>query len=492
MIRLLLAKACLCATLVCSGTTLLWQEAGAAGAQGSPARSPRRQDAFDANRLGSFVDSVMNAEMKREGIPGASFVFVRHGRIVYMRGYGWADASARRPVDPERTIWRIGSISKTFTATAVMQLVDRGRIHREADVNLYLSKVKVPETYPLPVTVTDLLTHTAGFDEIRPGTQGPSRESVQPLSEFLASRLVRVRPPGQTISYSTYGITLAGDLVEEVSGKPIEEYLAENVWRPLGMNRTSINVPSSMAGDVAVGYEHRGDSLEAQAWEWYHTTPASSINSTAADMARYLMAHLGKGRLGNTRMLSEKASVEMLSQQVTMHPKLPGVTLGFWEGTFGDLRVVEHGGNMAGFSAQLVMIPSEDAGFFVVNQFEGSHLRDNLEDALLKHLYPSARARLVVPSPPPDFRKRGDAYAGSYGPITSCHSCKPRSVPLILEVKNEGDALRIAGFRYVEVAPLLFVRDNGAAYVSFRADSSGAIVEMHPGSFWSFERLPKE
>jgi hypothetical protein len=209
-------------------------------------------------------------------------------------------------------------------------------------------------------------------------------------------------------------------------------------------------------------------------------------------MARYLMAHLGKGRLRNTRVLSEKASVEMLSQQVTMHPKLPGVTLGFWEGTFGDLRVVEHGGNMAGFSAQLVMIPSDDAGFFVVNQFEGSHLRDNLEDALLKHLYPRARARLVVPSPPPDFRKRGDAYAGSYGPITSCHSCKPRSVPLVLDVKNEGDALRIAGFRYVEVAPLLFLRDNGAAYVAFRADSSGAIVEMHPGSYWSFERLPKE
>ena len=80
----------------------------------------------------------------------------------------------------------------------------------------------------------------------------------------------------------------------------------------------------------------------------------------------------------------------MLSQQVRMHPKVPGVTLGFWEGQFGDLRVVEHGGNVAGFSAQLVMIPSEDAGFFVVNQFENSKLRDDLEDALLKHLYPKA------------------------------------------------------------------------------------------------------
>jgi len=491
MIRPILAKTCLCALLVCLGSTLPRTALGADASDGS-AHAPRSGDPFNARRLGAFVDSLMNAEMKREGIPGAAFVFVRHGRVVTQRGYGWADVSARRAVDPEKTIWRIGSISKTFTATAVMQLVDSGRIHREADVNLYLSKVKVPETYPLPVTVTDLLTHTAGLDEVRPGTQGPSRESVMPLAEFLAPRLVRVRPPGQTISYSTYGITLAGDLVEEVSGKPIEEYFEANIWRPLGMSRTSINVPVTLAGDVAIGYERRGDSLEAQAWEWYHTTPASSINSTAADMARYLMAHLGHGRIGSARVLSEKSSVEMLSQQVTMHPKVPGVTLGFWEGRFGDLRVVEHGGNVAGFSAQLVMIPSEDAGFFVVSQFENSKLRDNLEDALLKHLYPRARLRPVPPAPPPDFSKRGDAYAGNYGPSTSCHSCKPRSVPYVLEVKHEGDALRIGGSRYVEVAPLLFLREDGGAYLAFRADASGAIVEMHPGSFWAFERLPKE
>jgi len=128
----------------------------------------------------------------------------------------------------------------------------------------------------------------------------------------------------------------------------------------------------------------------------------------------------------------------------------------------------------------------------VVNQFEGSKLRDNLEDALLKHLYPSARVVPIPPAPPPDFSKRGDAYAGNYGSITSCHSCTPRSAPFILEVKNEVDRLRILSFRYVEVAPLLFLREDGGAYVAFRADSSGAIVEMHPGSFWAFERLPKE
>jgi CubicO group peptidase (beta-lactamase class C family) len=257
------------------------------------------------------------------------------------------------------------------------------------------------------------------------------------------------------------------------------------------MNRTCIGLPDSLAADVAMGYERRGGPLEAQAWEWYHTTPASSINSTAADMALYLMAHLDGGRVGDARILSEETAEEMLRQQVTMHPKLPGVTLGFWENRIGDLRTVEHGGNMAGFSAQLVMVPSEDAGFFVVNQFEGSHLRDNLEDAVLKYLYPAARRRTLPPPSPPDFAKRGTAYAGTYAWMTSCHSCNPRSVSTVLEVKAENDGLSIAGGRYVEVAPLLFLRDNGAGYVAFREDASGTVVEMHPGGFWAFERIPK-
>jgi len=464
----------------------------AAGVNAASARRPQRTapDPFEPHRLGAFVDSIVTREMKREGIPGAAFVFVRHGRVIYERGYGMANVAQRRPVDPHRTIWRIGSITKTFTATSVMQLVDRGLVHREADVNLYLSRVKVPDRYGLPVTVTDLLRHTAGFDEIRPGTQAPSRDSVLTLPGFLRNRLVRVRPPGQTIVYSTYGMTLAGDLVEEVSGMPIEPYFREHIWKPLGMSRTTIDVPPELSADVAIGYERGVDSLQAQPWEWYHTTPASSINSTASDMARYLMAHLGRGTYGGAALLTKQSSAAMLATQMRMRADVPGVTLGFWEGRFGKVRVVEHGGNTAGFSAQLVMVPEDEAGFFVVNQFEGSQLRDNVEIALINHLYPASRERPVVPKPPPDFRARGDLYAGRFAWMTSCHTCSPRSVSLIMDVKNEGDALRLGNFRYVEVAPLLFLREDGGAYVAFQTDSAGTVTEMYPGSFWAFERIP--
>ncbi|HKR64606.1 MAG TPA: serine hydrolase domain-containing protein, partial [Thermoanaerobaculia bacterium] len=333
---------------------------------------------------GKFVDDFITAAMKRDGIPGAAFVFVKDGRIVYMKGYGVGNVETKSPVDPERTVWRIGSISKTFTATAVMQLADRGVVDVRADVNRYLTRVKVPDTYPLPVTVADLLMHTAGFDEIRPGTQAASADGVLPLDEFLRTKLVRVRPPGTTLAYSTYGITLAGALVEDVTHQPFAGYLHDHVFAPLGMTRTNVGAPP--AGDVAVGYEMRDGKPEAQAWEWYHTTPASSVNSTVADMAKYMIAHLDQ--MGG-KLFSPATAKEMHRQHLTADPHVTGVTLGFWEDSDGSLRVIEHGGNMAGFSAQMTLIPSDNAGFFVISHLEGSHLRDDLKWGLLEHLYPA-------------------------------------------------------------------------------------------------------
>jgi len=472
-----------------AGCALFAAAALAAGPSSTPAAGVTRS-AADTTGLAAFVDSVIGAQMRSEQVPGAAFVFVQDGRVVYLRGYGLANVAERRAADPETTVWRIGSISKTFTALAVAQLADRGRVDLRADVNRYLTRLHLPETYPLPVSVGDLLTHTAGLDEIRPGTQAPTAERVLPLADFLRTRLARVRPPGETISYSTYGITLAGELVEEVSGMGFERYLRENVWGPLGMRRTSVTVPAELRRDLAMGYERQGDSLQAQPWEWYHTVPASSINSTAADMARYMIALLSAGRPGAARVLSDSAWGELLRQQHAPHPRVPGVTLGLWEDYVGGLRVVEHGGNMAGFSSQMTLVPSENAGFFVVNHLEGSRLRDNLRDALLKRLYPAARTRRPVPPPPADFAARAAAYAGRYAWTTSCHTCSPRSTPVVLTVTARDNALFFAGNRWIEVGPLLFVRHDGTGYVAFRTDSAGRVAAMFPGSFWSFEKLP--
>jgi hypothetical protein len=259
------------------------------------------------------------------------------------------------------------------------------------------------------------------------------------------------------------------------------------------MTRSSITVPDRLQADVARGYEIDGDSVVAQAWEWYHTTPASSINATAADMARFLMAHLGGGAIGRARILSEGSEKEMQRQQVTMDPHIPGYALGFSEDFVGGMRILEHGGDMAGFSAQMVLIPEARAGFFLVNHLEGSKLRDNLKWALLERYFPQARERRPVPTPPPAEQVRADRFVGRYAPLTSCWSCRPVRVGSLMTVTaNPDGTLGFANGRWIAADSLRFVRENGSGYIVFHADPTGAIQYLFAGAFWGWQRIPEE
>jgi CubicO group peptidase (beta-lactamase class C family) len=447
---------------------------------------------IDSADLARFVDTLITAQMAKENIPGAVFLLVKDGKVLYQRGYGFANVARRQPVDPERTIWRIGSISKVFTATAVAQLADRGPFRLNEDVNRYLTRLKVPATYPEPVTFEHLLTHTAGFDEIRPGTRAETEAGLLPLGDFLTNKLVRLRAPGQTISYSTYGITLAGYLVEQVSGMDFETYLDRNIWTPLGMTRSSINVPDALKRDLAQGYEYEGGVNKLAEWEWYHTTPASSINASASDMGRFIIAHLQNGRLGSTRIMSERAARDMHRQHATSHPKLPGFAYGFYEEFTNGERLLQHGGNVEGFSAQLTLLPSRGIGFFIASQHEPARLRDVVQSALLDRYFP-AKSAPKPPVPMAGYRERAPRFVGTYELNQFCHSCGPgRREYTRVEVKaNPDGTISITGNPrpYVEVSPLFFKRVDGTGGVAFREDASGRITLLAGDSWIVAERI---
>lgn len=451
----------------------------------------------DPRELEKFLDAILAEQMEKQHIPGAVFIFVKDGKVFFSKGYGFANLERQQRVVPEQTLFRIGSISKVFTATAVLQLADRKRINPHTDVNRYLRKLKVAETFPEPVTAAHLITHTAGFDEIRPGTQGPNAASVLPLADFLRTRLVRIEAPGETIAYSTYGITLAGLLIEEVSGMSFESCLAKNVLKPLGMNRTNITVPAELADDLALGYEYVNGVNQPQAYEWYHTTPASSINSTAMDMARFMIMNLQNGRYGKARILSNDAARDMHLQHATGHAQMPGVTYGFFEDDYQGLRILEHGGNMAGFSSQLVLLPERNAGFFMVNHHENSNLRDTVKWALLERYYPPAvhRPAPSIPQPRPDFNQRASSFIGTYRWNTYCRSCGARPMafgPTLKVTSNSDGTLSLSNSRkrWMELEPLLFIREDGGGKIAFRMNRAGKITHMFAGGFWVFERMP--
>lgn len=375
-----------------------------------------------------------------------------------------------------------------------MQLADRGQLDLNADVNRYLKTIKVPAAkYDAPVTARHLLTHSAGFDELvgvrmlrSPG------ERVQPLGVFLASRLIRVRPAGEMTAYSSFGSALAGLLVEDVSEMPYERYLTCNVWAPLKMNRTHVTTPEDQRDDLAVAYELDGEKIVAIPYERYHSAPASSINSTAADMGRYMLAILGEGALEGARILSEKAVREMTTQQMTMHPLMPGFGYGFQMFDDNGQRIVEHGGNIGGFHSVMTLLPEHQLGFYVVAHREGADLRGAVRNAILNRWFPNANPATAPKKPEPAAAKRLQRFAGTYRANIWCHTCPfdPDRVQDARVTVNADGTLSGWGTKWIEVSRLFFRSPDGRRRIGFHEDAKGNITAMTSGAWMVMERVP--
>ena len=432
------------------------------------------------------VDPIIEAELAKTGMPGAAFVFVHGGKIVYQRGYGVSDLESAALVDPARTIWPIASISKIVTAMAALQLVDDGRVGLDTDVNRYLRRIQVPaQGYP-SLTLRHLLSHTGGLDEL-PGRQFDGKVP-QDMAAFMRDKLVRYRAPGLQTAYSTYGILLAAIVLEDVAGQPYDEYLRKHVFVPAAM--TSARV-MSLRGDekgVATPYRIEDGQATAMPYEWYVSTPTSSIVATAEDMGRLLLVHLANGRAGDQQVLSTAMTRSMHEQQATIHPAIPGWSLGMQMDRVNGRTVAEHGGDIGGFAALFAVLPEEDSGFFIVNHGEGSNLRFEVKDALLDRLYP-AREKPDVPARRPESVPALQEFGGAYRSSFACHSCPDTDdSPFTVEVQSEG-SLSLWGQVWIPLQQDLFIRDDGKRLLGFARDAEGKITAVSAGSWRVAERL---
>ncbi len=453
----------------------------------------------DPKELEAFLDPIFAGQMVKLHIPGAVISVVKDGEMIFTKGYGVADIEKKTPVVPDKTIFRIGSITKVFTAIAVMQLADRGKIHLNDDVNKYLTGVKVPNSFSQPITFASLLTHTSGLDEISPGRRTADESKVIPLGEFLKTRIVRRVPPGEAISYSTYNPALAALAVEQITKTPFKVYLQQNVFEPLGMNRTSIAaVKTEHKPELASGYEYADNKYQKLPFQWFHTCPASDINSTATDMARFMIANLQGGVIDGKRILSERAAREMQVSQFRNHPRIPGWAYGFYEWKQNDLRLVGHGGSMDdGYSALMTLVPEKNFGVFVACNTESgaSGLAEEVKDAILNRYFPPQTHPEVpqMKNPSPDELKK---FAGKYRPIIYCHSCPPKTsyLPEPFEVKVTDDGmLSVFNGRWTQIEPMLFVRADGRlagrTLLGFKENKQGEIAYLFQQTYLVSEKI---
>lgn len=456
----------------------------------------------DAKELEAFLDPIFAERMEKLHIPGAAIAVVKDGKIFFTKGYGYANLEKKTPVLADKTIFRIGSITKVFTATSLVQLAERKKINLNTDVNFYLKDFKIQNTYPQPVTFANLLTHTAGFDEINTGRKTTDADKVIPLGEFLKTRLIRRKPPGEFISYSTYGISLAGYLVETISGVSFKDYLNKNIFQPLEMNRTSIGaVPANLQPDIATGYDYSSatSGYRPLAFEYFHTFPASDINGTVTDMSHFMLAHLEGGRYGKGRILSERAAHDMHEQHFTNHPRLLGITYGFFENRQNGLRAIEHGGSMDGFASLMYLAPDKRLGIYIACNRETGGLQETVKAKILNHYF-SAQDKPDTNQPQAQLQERLDRFAGKYRADIYCHSCKEGArgyVPQAFDIRANNDGtISFWGGKWRQIEPLLFrlvsgQLDNGEVLVAFRQDQNGQITNMFNGT-WTHEKLPPE
>jgi CubicO group peptidase (beta-lactamase class C family) len=332
------------------------------GPVGPPAPPAPRLDRADVE---TWLDGYLPYALQRGDVAGAVVMVVKDGEILVGKGYGYADVEDHKPVDPARTLFRPGSVSKLFTWTSVMQLVEQGKLALDADVNQYLD-FKIPDAFDKPITLRNLMTHTPGFEEVNKNVIVSDTTGVAPLDVFLkAWTPTRIFPPGEMPAYSNYGTALAGYIVQRVSGEPFDDYVERHIFGPLGMEHATFRqpLPAQLKADMAKGYEVASDT--AKPFEMVIPAPAGSLAASGEDMARFMIAHLQQGRFGDARILQPETAKLMHGTALTILPQVNRMMLGFYETNRNGRRAIAHGGDTYHFHSDLHLFIDDGVGIFI-------------------------------------------------------------------------------------------------------------------------------
>lgn len=464
-----------------------------------------RTTELDATELGAYVDGFVTGRMRDEGVVGVTVAIVKDGRRIFSRGYGFDDLEAKRHVDASRSLFRPGSISKTFTWTAIMQLHEQGKLDLNKDIQAYLPNVEIARAFDAPITLLDLMAHRPGFEESALGHLiGNKPEAVLPLVDYLNSHQPkRVYPPGEVPAYSNYGTGLAGLIVANVSGIPFEDYIEQNLLLPLGMTHSTFRepwgsqrpgaMPTEMQQNVSKGYIRVGGEYQHTTFEFIgHLGPAGALSTTADDMALWMLAHLGNGALpgvpgegtGEARILQSDTAMLMHSQHQTLDPRLPGMAHGFIEANVHGYPSYGHGGGTVHFLSDMVMIPELDLGVFISTNTSlgGGKVVNGFMRELVTRFFPPGPNTVELPAEQIDSSP--DIY-GEYILSRRAHTTveKMGFPTLSVQPATSGDIL-IGGFesqpsRLVAIGPDHFrsFTDPGSQLI-FERDETGRITRL--------------
>nr|WP_303794383.1 serine hydrolase domain-containing protein [Sandarakinorhabdus limnophila] len=452
--------------------------APAAGPVAAPAATPglERLTAGDAE---AWLDGYMPYALRRGGIAGAVVVIVKDGQVLVEKGYGVSDTATNAPVDPKKTLFRPGSVSKLFTWTAVMQQVEAGKIDLDADINRYID-FKIPPRDGKPVTMRNILTHTTGFEETAKGLIVIEPKNLPTLEHELKKWVpTRIFAPGTIPAYSNYGAALAGYVVQRVSGEPFDAYVESHIFKPLGMADSTFRqpLPAALAPQMSKGYDSADG--KAKTFELVPMGPAGSLSASGDDMGKFMIAHLSQGgplmKPATTRLMHD-TSFALLAP-------IDGMALGFFEEKINNVRGVGHGGDTGVFHSHLNLWPNEGVGLYVSLNSAG---REGASGGIRQYLYEGFADRYLpgnrtFPGLPAVDKKTAAEHAAlmastnyimGRGAFTSFLSAGALASQVKFIVNDDGtispDLLKDmsgAPRRYREIAPFLWQQVGGHGFL---------------------------
>ena len=465
-----------------------------------PPATPHPLTAADVE---AFLDAAVPMQLERENIAGAVVAVVKDGQVIFEKGYGYADVKAKKPVSPTDTLFRPGSISKLFTWTAVMQLVEQGKLDLDRDVNDYLD-FKIPPAFGKPITLRDLMTHTPGFEETDKDLFTDQQKYLLPLRDYMSTHIPRrIFVPGTTPAYSNYGASLAGYIVQRVSGQPFDEYVEQHIFQPLNMPHSSFRqpLPANLAPLMSQGYQL--GSGDAKGFEFINVPPAGSLSASADDITHFMIAHLQQGRYGSGQIL-QPATVEQMharQSQTWSNPALNGMALGFYEETRNGHRIIGHGGDTVYFHSDLHLVQDANLGFFVSYNSAGRgeiSPRTTLWRAFLDRYLP-----YEVPDiqPPSTAASDNASVLGSYQTSRRCDYCILRATALLGELNfkpGKDQTIVAAGLKapngqprqWKEIAPLVYRDVNGQDKIAFTRMPDGTLRMGAGADIVVYESVP--
>ena len=445
-----------------------------------PREPPAGEHQLTSEDVNAWLDGKLPDALKNGDIPGAVVSVVKDGQVVTTRGYGWADtgASGGQPVavDPQKSLFRVASVSKIPTSIAAMQLVEQGKVDLDADIRAYLD-FEIERRFDEPLTLRHLLTHSAGFEEqisLTPGTDLEAYVKNDPPAQVFA--------PGTTPGYSNYGMALAGYIVQRVSGQPFETYVREHVLEPAGMTTSTYEqpLPKGMASSLGPGYTSTGEEVP---FEFMGDFPAGSLTVSAPDFATFMNAQLSR----SPGLLREETWEQMWSpglgeERFGNRAKAGEMGLGYFEFTRHGRRIVEHSGDLQGWHSKFELYPEEKTGIFISYNGDGNEssrsLREDLAQGFADRYFPGDA---VKASGGKDSAERARQVAGSYVPsrtfwTTFLSAWIPAYSSVSIEHTGDGK-LKVDETQLVEVEPWVWRQVDGRGAIAAQV-KDGKVVSL--------------